>query len=86
MKRQSRCHTISVTSHEKLLLAFYRSQTLERQRDIDGLLGRWWTLPGVDTQFRHEGRTLSIGTLRASHVAPFMDASIGMVGVERKAV
>ena len=85
MKAKSRCHAVTVTSHEKLLLAFYRALPLERQQDIDGLLGRWWTLPGVGQAFSREGLTLAVGTLTASHIEPFMTASIDVVGVQRRA-
>ncbi len=85
MKSKSRCHIVTVTAHEKLLLVFYRSLPLERQRDIDGLLGRWWQLPRMDARWRAEGQTLRIGTLNASHIEPFIEASHDVVGVERRA-
>lgn len=85
MKHTSRCHYVAVTAHEKLLLVFYRALPLDRQRDVAGLLGHWWKLPGVGAQFRHEGQVLGIGTLAASHIEPFLEAAQDVVGVERRA-
>ncbi len=39
----------------------------------------------MDARWRAEGKTLSIGTLTAAHIEPFMDASIEIVGVQRRA-
>lgn len=84
MTGRSRCHQVKITAHEKLLLVFYRAIPLDQQLDIDGLMGVWWKLPGVDERWRLEGRAVGIGSLSASHIAAFMDATRRVAGVCRR--
>ena len=57
------------------MLALYRSVHENRRLAIDGALFNGWRTPEAAARFRVEGKTLSIGTLTVSHIAPFADAS-----------
>lgn len=85
MKRLQRCHPRDLTSHELVVLAFYRSLPLAEQRAIDGLLGRWWRLPTVQERFRIEAPILGVGCLPASSIEVFIEASVDVIGVQRRA-
>ena len=71
----ARCHQVNVTAREKVMLAFYRSVDENRRLAIDGVLYDGWSTREAAIRFRAEGRTLRIGTLTVSHIAPFADAS-----------
>ena len=87
----SRIHPVALSIHEVLVLAFYRALPLEKQLDMDGLLGRWWCDTLVHRRFSEElqqlGAVLELSgaVVMASDVRPFVDASQAVIGVERRA-
>lgn len=82
---RSRIYKVTVSAHEKVLLAFYRAMPLQQQRDVEGLLASGWRIPNVAERFRAEGAELEIGLLQVSHIEPFLESSHDIIGVARRA-
>ena len=85
MKAEHRFYKVSVSGHEKMLLALYRSMPNDRRRDVDSVLAAGWRLPEVAERFKAEGDELDVGALNAAHIEPFLEASHDIMGVERRA-
>ena len=84
MRLVHRRQTIDVTAHERLMLAFYRSAPRAQRQDIDGLLFSWWTLPRVHRRFTRESQALRVCTPTAAQIRPFADASVEVLGIQRR--
>ena len=74
-----------LTSHELMLLAFYRSVDDGQRRDVDGLLYAGLSKPENATKFLEEGRTLAVQHLDASVVRSFSHAARDVACMTRKA-
>ena len=82
---RGRQYPATLTGHELMLVALYRSIEPDQQRQLTGLIYRWSCETAAARRFRDEGAQLGVEHLDASVLTPFIQAAGEVTGVVKRA-